>query len=102
MMVACEHTLYFFVVVNVGNISKLKFKLANYKGNRMEIEIGIPYEFTIQSRAQRVIIVRGTRARDDGQTVVLVNVDGVDGEYGSLQDAIGESYTNVSRAKQHN
>jgi hypothetical protein len=61
----------------------------------LKLDIGKPYEFTLESGAVKVIIVHGSSARADGGSVLHISVDGVQGVYATVDGALGGNYIAV-------
>lgn len=64
---------------------------------QISMELGKEYVFTLQSGLLKRIIIIGTQETDNGD-VLKISVDGADGEYPSLQDALGKPYTKIEKA----
>jgi hypothetical protein len=52
------------------------------------MELGKTYKFVLESGQTRTVVIRGSRSSDSG-AILEIEVDGVAGEYGSLDKAIG-------------
>ncbi len=61
------------------------------------MELGKEYIFTLQSDSSKRIIIKGAQKTDQGD-VLEISVDGKIDTYPQLQDALGESYTQITKA----
>jgi hypothetical protein len=63
----------------------------------LSLEIGQIYKFTLVSGRCVEVAVSGSTNNSSGTTSLIVNVNGVDGEYRTLNDALGEPFVKVTR-----
>lgn len=61
----------------------------------LNLDIGKPYEFTLKSGAVKVIIVNGSSARSDGSSILHISVNGAQGDYPTIESALGGPYIAV-------
>ena len=60
----------------------------------IEMELGMPYVFTLQSGKKRTLILHGSSLTTEG---FEIDVDGSRKNYGNIQDAIGEPWTKIEK-----
>lgn len=60
------------------------------------LELGRTYRFTLVSGKTVDLIVIGSQPSSSSGTSFTVSIDGVQGTYSSLNDAIGEPFTNCT------
>lgn len=60
----------------------------------IEMELGTPYVFTLQSGTKKTLILYGTSSKTQGFDI---DVDGSRKHYGNVQDAIGEPWIKVEK-----
>ena len=59
---------------------------------------GENYIFTLVTGKEINIVVRGVRVSPNGQQYLVIEVNGVSGEYPELKDALGDAYVKVKKA----
>lgn len=63
----------------------------------LKLQLGRPYQFTLEDGSTRVITIRGTGADPSGSTFIDLEVDGARRSYPSLDAALGQPFTRVER-----
>ena len=62
----------------------------------LSLELGRTYRFTLLSGRVVDVVVIGSQPNFPAGTLFTISVDGVQGTFSSINDALGEPFTNVT------
>ena len=62
----------------------------------LSLTLGSKYQFTLKSGRKIMIVIHGSQPNAVSGTEFDIFVDGVPGKYASVDQALGEAFTNVA------